>query len=187
MEQENKMKKIDSKRRVVKLLEILSYFMAVLFTLVGTVSCVGLMIFLYEVFNISFIICVFLTLVLPCFYSHVVNYLIDCVDSKRDCVLSEISFLEEDYNQIIENSCQQLSVYLSMRFNNLSRERQLELLNYIKGDLPTVGQERQIGTLNCDEMLRLMCELDKMEYDCSLKCDDSGYSRRRIISDEIDK
>lgn len=155
-----------------KILNILSYAMAIGLSMVGTISIVDFLMFLNEVLNVSLVACFCLNFLLAQVYSLVVKSFIERIDKKSLNLSLETKMLEEECE--IEN----VIMDVRKRFNSLSREKQIELLNYIKDNyLYKLKGFEKIDDLNYDEVLNLLNNMEDVE----LIQNNSGYSRKKVI------
>ena len=148
-------KKINDKRNRYKLLVCLNLITVVLLTLIGAVSITYLIMFLYEIFNISLFCCFCLDILLPYIYSVCCEGITNKFDKKIDDAKIEINLLEKEYT--IEKK---ISDILG-RINVLSRDRQLEILKYIKNDLDNSNMFNDIDLLDDGNVKLINDGLDK--------------------------
>lgn len=152
---DNDSEKINLKREQVKWLKVLNIFLASIFSLVGLISVMSLMMYLNNTFNVSYLICLFLTFGATKVYSHFVNLLLDRIDEKRNNVLFEIEDLEKEME-------------LEKKYERLSRDSKLKLLYFARDYVSNVEK-------NCEDKI---IQKDKFYLDNIDKVDD--FSNKEI-------
>jgi len=169
---------IDRKNYQMKLLKTLSITLAILFTLGGSISIVSLLMYFNEVYNISLGNCFLMAIILPKIYSVGVNLLLVPIDKKKNVVIKEIELLEQDDdNIIIENN---LSLKVKERFDGLSRENRIKILNFIKENLNNVNRIDDINKLSFDELNLIINEIDIFSQEDNMIVM-SGYSKKKTL------
>lgn len=145
-------KKINDKRNRYKLLVCLNLITIVLLTLIGSVSITYLIMFLYEIFNVSLFYCFVLDILLPYIYSACCKSVTNKLNKKIDNVKMEIDVLEKEYTidkKISDILC---------RIDGLPRKRQIEVLKYIKNDLSNSNMFYNVDLLD-DKNVKLINHL----------------------------
>ena len=173
MELNNKLIMIKNKYNKYQLLVILNILLSMFLTLTGTISIIHFIMFLYKTINISFLECFLLDIMLPYFYSCGVNPLIKHIDIKSKNIKKEINNLEKEYEieQVINN--------IRLRFNQLSRDKQIELLNYIKHNyLNMIQGFENINNLDDNEILILINNINDIKLIDNI---DKKYTKKRTL------
>lgn len=171
MEGNDKILCINDKKKMYYLLVVINMIISIGLTLTGTVSIVYFIMFLYEIFNISMLECFALDIILPYVYSCCANSFIKKIDIKTKDISKEIDKLEKEYEieQIIDD--------IRIRFNDLSRDKQIELLNYVKNNyLYMVSGFENISKLDDNEILMLINNMDSVK----LIEGKDVYSKKRV-------
>ena len=145
---DNDSEKINLKREQVKWLKVLNIFLASIFSLVGLISVMSLMMYLNNTFNVSYLICLFLTFGATKAYSYFVNLLLDRVDEKRNNILFEIEDLEKEME-------------LEKKYERLSRDSKLKLLYFARDYVSNVENNRNDKIIQKDKFY--LDNIDKVD------------------------
>lgn len=173
MEYDDKLMLIKNKNNKYRLLIILNILLSIFLTLTGTVSILYLIMILYEIINLSFLECFILDILLPYIYSCCVNPLVKHIDVKSKNIKKEINILEKEYQ--IEQSIENFRI----RFNQLSRDNQIKLLNYIKCNyLYMIKGFEDINSLNDNDILMLINNMNDVKLIDNI---DKDYSKKRVL------
>lgn len=174
---ENTLELIESKIRKYKLLKTFNIFLASIFSLIGTISIVGLLMILNTLFGVGYFTCFVLTFVLSQIYSVVINeFLFKKIENKMNDILSEINRMKVECECNICLVSKQINNNIASRYENLSLESKLELLTYIKDGINSEDGDSLITSLN-----------EEQNKDFKPIPFKKGYSRRRNIENERDK
>ena len=161
------------KEKKIKLHKIIDLFIRSVLTLSGAIFLVALLMFLNSRFGVSYLKCFVITLIFPSFYSIIVNDCLKGLDKKIRVMEYELFEIDNEYKKIInlldvnEVTKDSLISNMEFRFDGLSNERKIELLNYIKNAISN----------NC--YFQYMGDIENME---SINLDIIGkqtYSRKR--------
>ena len=145
---DNDSEKINLKKEQVKWLKVLNIFLASIFSLVGLISVMSLMMYLNNTFNVSYLICLFLTFGATKAYSYFVNLLLDRVDAKRNNILFEIEDLEKEME-------------LEKKYERLSRDSKLKLLYFARDYVSNVENNRDDKIIHEDKFY--LDNIDKVD------------------------
>lgn len=145
---DNDSEKINLKKEQVKWLKVLNIFLASIFSLAGLISVMSLMIYLNNTFNVSYLICLFLTFGATKVYSYFVNLLLDRIDEKRNNVLFEIEELEKEME-------------LEKKYERLSRNSKLKLLYFARDYVSNVEKNRDDKIIQEDKFY--LDNIDKVD------------------------
>lgn len=146
---------INKKKNIYKLLVSLSLLTSIILTLIGSISIVYFIMFMYEMFNISLFCCFVLDILLPNIYSVCCKFITNKFDKKIDDVKVEINKLEKEYS-----IGKKISDILN-RIDGLSRNRQIEILKYIKNDLSNSNMFDNVDLLDAKNVRLINESLDK--------------------------
>lgn len=159
----------NKKKKRYKLLVSLSLLISIVLTLIGSISIVCLIMFLYEIFNISLLCCLVLDILLPHIYGYVCKFITNGLDNKIQDVKMDINILEKEYT--IEKKIDDILI----RLDSLSVVRQIEALKYIKNDLRKCNMFDGVDLLNDINVKLINDGLDKEIKKRTLKlCDNYG-------------
>lgn len=171
MEGNDKILCINDKKKMYYFLVVINMIISIGLTLTGTLSIVYFIMFLYETYNVSMLECFILDIILPYVYSSCANFFIKKIGIKTKDISKEIDKLEKEYE------IEQIMDDIRIRFNNLSRDKQIELLNYVKNNyLYMVSGFENISKLDDNEILMLINNMDSVK----LIEGKDGYSKKRV-------
>lgn len=123
--------KLNEKRKEYKILKFFEFFLAIGLTIVGSVSIVKILQFLFEKTSISIFDCLLLNFFFSFIYSNVSNIFLNMMDNKIKDVLLEMEMFEKEYEQeIVKN--EEFKKVLERRFGNLSKVSQKKILKYVR-------------------------------------------------------
>lgn len=167
-------KYIDDKIRKYNILKMCGFLLSIGLTMLGTISIMSLAMFIYERLKISLLKLIVFNGILACFYSIGSKKILNLVDNKEKKLLMEI----EDFNKKEEKKRIIISS-LQERFNQLSRENQIKILNYIKDNCLLIEDNKTTKQqLESNKMLLVIEKIDEIQ----MLEEDKGYSRKRIIN-----
>ena len=169
---DNKLNKIIENRRKSVCLEIFWYLAAMTLTLTGTLSIVSLLMYLHNFFNVSIFVCLILDILLPSIYSWFAKCLINPIENKNKELKKDIIKLEEEFE--IEKMINDVRV----RFNSLSRDKQIQLLQYMRDNY--LYKLKGFETIDNLESEQILCILNNMN-EVEVNVNNGGYLRKRII------
>ena len=176
---ENILELINLKLKKYNLLKKLNIFLATLFSLIGTVSIVSLLMFLNMFCGVGYIACIILSFVLSQLYSFAINEgILKKIDVKMNAISLDIVEMINNLKTKNELKLDICNDNIKQRFDSLSSFRQLELLRYVRNDLQYIDRAE----------LEKMClpSKDIFEESNNLVVSlESGYARRRNLRDEI--
>lgn len=176
---ENILELINLKLKKYKLFKKLNIFLATLFSLIGTVSIVSLLMFLNMFCSVGYIACIVLSVVLSQLYSFVIN---EGVLKKIDAKMNNISLdIVEMINNLGTKNELKLDICndnIKQRFDGLSLSRQLELLRYVRNDL------QYIDRTELDKSCLFSSNVFEKSNNMVVSLE-SGYARNRNLRDEI--
>lgn len=132
---------LNKKQRKYKILKISSLFLAIFFTLFGSVSIVSFLYFLNEMFKLTVFECFVYDLLLGSVYSFIANEILKKVFDDR--IKKEVIEINRIENEIKQNENDKTIENIEYRFNNLSKNNQLKLLNSMKKDFVLVFEEEE--------------------------------------------
>lgn len=178
---ENILELINLKIKKYKLFKKLNIFLATLFSLIGTVSIVSLLMFLNMYCSVGYFACIILSVLLPQLYSFVIKEMVLIkVDAKMNNIYLDIVRMINDVETKNKLELDINNDDIKQRFDSLSSSKQLELLRYVKNDLKYVDRSE----------LDKLCLSSKSVIEASnnmVVSLESGYSRSRNIREEFTK
>lgn len=180
---DNIIKEINTKNKQVRRRKLFSFFLAIVLSLLGVISITSLLMRLNMVFGIKYFNCLVLTFIISSIYSYGVNSLIKKIDKKTKDIMLEINLLETEYKHErgIEFSDIQIIKKIELRFDGLSRENKIKLLNYIKDKIPSIDGLNKIFELENADIMSLINDIDSKNDSNKMQ----GRTRKRTITDGI--
>ena len=151
---DNKLIKI--KERKIKLFKMLDIFLRCVLTLVGSVSLVSMLMFLNNMFGVSYISCLIISLIVPSIYSYAVNTSLKKIDDKiRNMEFDLVKLIDEcdNDNELIKDF---VVKDVEIRFDGFSNNKKMELLMYIKDQLCFDLSSGYINKIQNEDLLSLM-------------------------------
>ena len=178
---------IRDKKRKYKFYKNISLFLLIFLTFIGSILIIYLSMFLYEINFLSYFGCFVLDLVFGSFYSLFVNFVSDKINCEKNKLLCEINDLERSLNKALDDKNNERE----LRYDSLSRDSKLKLLNGIKDSLCEYNLDNSDSFLENDSIVNdLECnnlDINNNSESITIYDDDRdlvdgndrGYSRKR--------
>ena len=143
-------KRIENKNKEIKLYKVYDIFIRSILTLIGTITSISILMFLNNVFNVSMLSCIIMSIIIPQLYSIIINNSLKGLDNKIKNKEYELSALEDkkSLEQLITKQNTNEIKQIEFRFEGLSNERKIELLNYIKELIPETSYHKYLNDLD---------------------------------------
>ena len=154
---DNKLKLITVKERKIKFLKLTDLLLRIVLTLIGTISLVGVLMFLNSMLGIGYFSCLVITLIVPPIYSFVVNTSLIRFDNKISNMELEVERMIDECNKEDDKLEDDVIIKdIEIRFDGLSNERKMELLMYIKDKLRFDLSSQHLSKVVNQDSLSLM-------------------------------
>jgi len=154
---DNKLKLITVKERKIKFLKLTDLLLRIFLTLIGTISLVGVLMFLNSMLGISYFNCLVITFIVPSIYSCIVNSSLIRLDNKISNMELEMERMIDECNKEDDKLEDDVIIKdIEIRFDGLSNERKMELLMYVKERLSFDLCSKYISKIQNEDSLSLM-------------------------------
>lgn len=153
-------------------------FIRYVLTIVGTVSLVSIFKFLNITFGVSYFYFFLLALIVPSIYSVVINIFLEGLDNKIEAIKKDVDALESELDKSYQQDKDIIIKNIEIRFGELSNDRKVKLLNYIKTNMVNDASCDYISKLENEKVLVLLADMDESIEEGSV------YSRKRKFNDK---
>ena len=169
---DNNLRFIKVKERKINFLKSIDLLLRVVLTLVGAVSLVDMLMFLNNMFGVSYFVCLIISLIVPSVYSYIVNASLQGFDNKIRNMELDLIKIKDEYDNDNKMTKDVVIKDIEIRFDGLSNERKMELLMYVKEKLSSNLYSGYLRKIENEDSLSLMDLYMEKDND-SLFWDDS--------------
>lgn len=185
---EDRRKKIRKKLVIVKLIKCLGYFVGLLFRLYTITTVFPFFYLILILFNVDVVLCQIILDIFDIVLQFIPLSFLIVGEVKSRIIQEELEFYGNGNDKEVDKRIDKKLIIhddtckdIISRFENLSREKQMELLNYIKGDVLLNKNQLciQIDELNIMEKEELQTELEDILFPDFDEFDDVYRKNRR--------